>query len=144
MESSPVRRVLIVANHTSATSRLLKHITRLARERPCAFSLCIPARRKWDYDDWTLERVVPLLGHATGSSVGAVAGGLEAIREAVGDGKFDEIVISISETGLSEWLGRDLTRQLKVLGLPVAVIRPKRKRWAAWAYRPGHRVRLHA
>ena len=42
MESSQVRRVLIVANRTAATPTLLDHVKQLVRERPTTFSLLIP------------------------------------------------------------------------------------------------------
>jgi hypothetical protein len=143
VEFLQMRRVLIVANRTAATPTLLEHLTRLARDYSCAFTLYIPALRKGGYDDWTLERAVPLLGHATGSPVSALAGGYWAMREAVRDGRFDEIVISTRETRVSEWLGRDLPRRLQAFGLPVTALRPERGRWAAWG-KPGTRQGLAA
>jgi hypothetical protein len=51
MESSQMRRVLIVANRTAATPTLLDHVKRLARERPSRFWLLIPDAPKSEHSD---------------------------------------------------------------------------------------------
>jgi hypothetical protein len=66
MESSQVKRVLIVANRTAATPDLLEHIKRLARERPSAFLLLIPDAPTSEHTDSTMELALKLLERAAG------------------------------------------------------------------------------
>ena len=130
MESSQ-RRVLIVANRTAATPTLLDHVTRLAGERPSVFSLLIPDAPKSEHTDWTMELALPLLERAAGGAVEGLTGEqdpLEAIRRAVADGEYDEIVISTLPRRVSKWLRRDLPRRVESLGLPVTVVTPERER----------------
>jgi hypothetical protein len=130
MESSQMRRVLIVANRTAATPTLLDHVKRLARERPSRFWLLIPDAPKSEHSDWTMELALPLLERAAGGAVEGLTGGhdpFEAIRRAVADGEYDEIVISTLPTRVSKWLRRDLPRRVEALGLPVTVVTPDRQ-----------------
>src|SRR4051794_6972259 len=116
MESSQRRRVLIVANRTAATPTLLDHIKLLARERPSVFSLLIPDAPKSEHTDWTMELALPLLERAAGGPVEGLTGRedpLEAIREAVANGHYDEIVLSTLPRRVSTWLRRDLPRRVK-------------------------------
>jgi hypothetical protein len=133
MESSQRRRVLIVANRTAATPTLLDHIKLLERERPSAFSLLIPDAPKSEHTDWTMELALPLLERAAGNPVEGLTGRedpLEAIREAVANGHYDEIVISTLPRRVSKWLRRDLPRRVEAFGLPVTVITPDQERMA--------------
>ena len=134
MESSKVRRVLIVANRTAATPTLLDEIKRLAAERPSEFSLLIPEGANSEHADWTLELALPLLTRAAGRTVEGLTGGddaFDAIRGAVAGGAYDEIVISTLPARVSKWLRRDLPRRVEALGLPVTVVTPDRERLAA-------------
>ena len=123
---APPRRILIVANRTAATPTLLDEVSRRARDAPTSFSLLVPDAGSKDHADWTLELALPLLERAAGAPVnGIVAEGedpLDAVRQVVKSGAFDEIVISTLPRRVSRWLRRDLPSQIERLGLPVTVV----------------------
>ena len=131
----PVTKVLVVANRTSSTPRLLEEVRRRAKEKPCAFTLLIPdaggsvlpgaANRA--AADWTVASALPLLTRAARSEVDSRIGGPDpytAVAQAVADGGYDEIIISTLSRKRSVWLRRDLIRRVEKLGLPVTAIVP--------------------
>ena len=125
MESSQERRVLIVANRTAATPKLLDRVKEKARARPSTFTLLIPDSPKGEHTDWTMELALPLLERAASGPVDGLTGEddpFEAIRRAVADGDYDEIVISTLPARVSKWLRRDLPTRVQGLGLPVEVL----------------------
>ena len=131
MESPQPRRILIVANRTSATPRLLEEVRRRAAGGPCEFTLVIP-RSFWDADTEqsavTLELAIPLLEEAAGARVEGMVGAedaLEAVREALDAAAYDEVLVSTLPTHVSHWLHIDLPARVQRLGIPVTTITAK-------------------
>jgi len=122
------KRVLIVANRTAATPRLLQEVERRRRTGPCEFVLLIPDVADRKHADWTVENAVPLLRRAAGGPVEGRIGGADpftSVQDTVRDGRFDEIIISTLSKKASKWLRRDLVRKVEGLGLPVTAVMPR-------------------
>lgn len=118
-------RVLVVANRTAATARLLAEVRRRARSGPCEFTLLIPDATNGRAADWTLDIALPLLQRAAGKPVASCVGGpapLQAVRDAVRDRDIDEIIVSTLPRRRSQWLRQDLVRRIERLGLPVTAV----------------------
>jgi hypothetical protein len=136
MESSATR-VLVVANKTAATPRLLDAVRERASRGPCEFTLLVPNATHGlhtlvdpeDQDkneaEMTIELALPLLENACGGPVDAMIGvpePLAAIQDAVNLHGFDEIIVSTLPTRVSKWLKLDLPHKVAGLGLPVTTV----------------------
>ena len=125
MPSGGARRTLIVANRTAGAPLLLQEVERRAHERPTTFALLIPNVRSRSSDDWTLESAVSLLERAAHGPVEGIvsdAGPFQAVKHALAEANFDDVLISTLPNRVSEWLRADLPHKVQRLGVPVAVI----------------------
>jgi hypothetical protein len=119
------RRILVVANRTAGTPLLLEAARKRAAEGPCTFALLIPNEPRKGGADWTLETAKPLLEREVGGPVDGIVGAtdpFEAVKSALQDPGFDEVIISTLPKRVSEWLRRDLPHRVEKLGVPVTTI----------------------
>ena len=131
MDTQPTKRVLVVANRTAATHRLLEEVSRRRKSGRCEFALLIPDVTDRKKADWTLDNALPMLERAAGGPVEGIVGGADpftSVQNAVRDGNFDEIIVSTLSKKTSKWLRRDLVRKVEGLGLPVTAIVPGQAR----------------
>ena len=107
---------------------LLAEVRARAGRSPCSFTLVVP-RPYWDPDTEegmaTLELAIPLLEEAAGGHVEGIVGDTDpfvAVRDAVEQREFDEVIVSTLPARVSHWLRRDLPSRVEQLGLPVTVV----------------------
>jgi hypothetical protein len=125
----PHHYVLIVANRTAATPRLLERVRQRALRGGCQFTLLVPALPEGcDAEDEarkTLALAVPLLEDAAGGPVRGIAGPsdpVRAIEEVLAREHFDEVIVSTLPEPVSSWLERDLPGRIERSDVPVAVV----------------------
>lgn len=133
MSETHTRRLLIVANRTESTPRLLEEVERRARGG-CDFMLMVPPERHPDAPDWTTDDALELIGRAAhGRPVARVDCGADAaatIGELVEQGACDEILLSTPAEHHPHWHRHDLPKRIQALGLPVSVIPPDATGWS--------------
>jgi hypothetical protein len=127
-------RVLIVANRTAATERLLDAVRARADAGPSEFHLLVPATPRGlhrvvdpevagrEEAEAQLERALGLLHEATGTEVTGHVGDsnpLCAISDALHERDVDEIIISTLPRRLSRWIHLDLPSKVQGWGVPV-------------------------
>ena len=127
MQTPAPTKVLVVANRTASTPRLLEEVARRAKAQPTEFTLLIPDVR--ETADWSRETAVALLSRAARKPVGSLLGGPDpfaAVRDAIREGDFDDIIVSTRPTQTSRWLRRGLIHRVERLALPVTAVIPAR------------------
>jgi hypothetical protein len=122
------KRILIVAQRTAASPKLLAAVAERAAQGPCRFTLLVP-RPYWDPDTEeaaiTLEFAIPLLDKAAGSHVEALIGPtdpFEAVQQTLEREKYDEVIVSTLPVRVSRWLHLDLAHRIERFGVPVTVV----------------------
>ena len=130
METTTHKQVLIVANRTAATPKLLEAIRGRADRGSCAFTLLVPQLRSAGEEEArkTMELSLPLLEEAAGAEVQGVIGpsdALAAVERTLVGKHYDEVIVSTLPERVSHWLKRDLPARIERLGLPVTVVTAK-------------------
>jgi hypothetical protein len=133
MSNTPTRRLLIVANRTESTPRLLEEVERRARGG-CELTLMVPPERHPEAPDWTAEDALALVGRAAhGRPVAHVDCGADAaatIGELVEQGACDEILLCTPPEHHAHWHRHSLPTRIQELGIPVSVIPPDSTGWS--------------
>lgn len=138
---SATRRVLIVANRTAATDKLIDAVRARAQEGAATFHLLVPAtprglHRVVDPEDAgheealaQLARALVLLEDAAGGPVTGhvgVADPMAAISDTLHERAVDEIIISTLPRRLSRWVHLDLPSKVRGMGKPVTHVEGER------------------
>ena len=133
MSAAPTRRLLIVANRTESTPRLLEEVERQARGG-CDFTLMVPPERHPDAPDWTAADALELVTRAAhGRPVAYVDCGADAaatIGELVEQGALDEILLCTPREHHEHWHRHSLPKRIQALDVPVSVIPPDSSGWS--------------
>ena len=126
METRESRRILIVAHKTIATPALVEAIRQRTEEGACTFALLIPDSCDRVETAWTLRYARRMLSKAVRAPIdGVVVEGDDAfagVAQAVRDGEYDEIMISLLPDPDSRWILEDLRGRAESLGVPITVV----------------------
>jgi hypothetical protein len=135
------RAVLIVANRTASTERLLETVRARAAIGPATFHLLVPAtprglHRVVDPEvtgrqeaESQLIRALDHLRDAAGGEVSGHVGDADpmaAIADTLNERAVDEIIISTLPHRLSRWMHLDLPSKVRGFGKPVTHIQSER------------------
>jgi hypothetical protein len=138
-QTQQAARVLVVAHKTAATQPLLDAVRERAQRGKATFTLLVPnpapgLHKVVDPEDQgggeaesVIERAVPALSDASGSSVEGIVGSsdpIAAVEDAINLRGFDEVIISTLPSKISKWLRLDLPSKIKGTGLPVTTVTP--------------------
>jgi len=130
MESGETTRVLVVANRTSATPWLLQEIEHRARSGSCEIALLVPPA-PGRAPDWTLDVALSLVQQAAGTRrVRTVECGrdcLAAVRRALSEQHYDEVLVSTRPARGPKWLRGDLMGCIDSLGVPATEVVPGKR-----------------
>jgi hypothetical protein len=127
-----MRRYLVVANQTLGGEHLTNRVRECTAGGACYFHVVVPATPSQEHVVWTEGEARSLaqsrLDEALAKfrQLGAEADGevgdpspIEAIRDALLEGNYDEIILSTLPPGASRWLKLDLPHRVeKTFGLP--------------------------
>jgi hypothetical protein len=129
MESGATTRVLVVANRTAATPWLLQEIEHRVERGQCEIALLVPPTSGGG-PDWTPDVARSLIEQAAGRRVETVAcerDCVAAVRRALGERRYDEVLVSVRPARGPTWLRRDLVQRIDGLGVPVTAVVPGRR-----------------
>lgn len=126
-------RYLVVANQTLGGRHLEAEIRKRIDAGDATFHVLVPATQPSDHLTWTegevrssaqerLDQAIARIGEIGGQASGEVgdARPLDAIRDAMPGGPFDEIILSTLPQGVSRWLRQDLPHRVeRAFGIPV-------------------------
>ena len=129
-------RYLVVANQTLGGEQLVRRLDELSGPGPCSFRLVVPVTQtegfhQWDYPpvdraipdasviaktlaEGRLEHELARLRRAGVEASGEVvdADPVETVRQELGGGQFDAVVVATLPRRLSRWLVMDLPHRL--------------------------------
>jgi hypothetical protein len=132
MSESEPRRLLVVANRTKSTPRLLEAIEERARAG-CEISLMVPPERHPDDPDWTPEVAHELVQRAAGGQTVTLIDCGEDAAATIGTmaerGECDEILLSTPAEHHERWHHHTLPKRIQAVGIPVTAIAPLDKGW---------------
>ena len=128
-----MQRYLVVANQTLGGEHLIERVRQLMADGPCRFHIVVPATPPGEQFTWiegegeAVARQRLDLALARFRELGADTDGevgdknpILAIRDALEDGAFDEIILSTLPPGISKWLKLDLPSRVAAhFNLPV-------------------------
>jgi hypothetical protein len=147
MSEAATRRLLVVANLTESTPRLLDEIERRARDG-CEIKLIVPPEQHPDAPDWSHEDAQDLVRRAApGHPVELIDGGADAaatIGDLVERGECDEILLSTPPEHHPHRHRHSLPNRIQAIGIPVTVIPPDGGGWSFSHGFPDEWVRIEA